>query len=67
MLIRVDAIWMNRPDRGDTLVYEYDFGDGWEHKIKVEKIVSIDEQNFWPMCVAGERSAPPEDVGGVGG
>jgi len=58
---------MIAPDRGDSFVYEYDFGDGWQHKIKVEKIVPIDEQNFWSMCVAGERSAPPEDVGGVGG
>ncbi len=58
---------MIAPDRGDTFIYEYDFGDGWEHKIKVEKIAPIDEQNFWPMCVAGERSAPPEDVGGVPG
>lgn len=51
------------PDQGDTFVYEYDFGDGWEHKVKVEKIVMIDEQNFWPLCVSGERSALPKNVG----
>ncbi|MAG81865.1 MAG: hypothetical protein CMN89_10110 [Sutterellaceae bacterium] len=55
------------PDGGDTFVYEYDFGDGWEHKIKVGKISPIDKQNFWLMCLAVDRSAQPEDVGGAGG
>jgi hypothetical protein len=58
---------MIAPERGASFVYEYDFGDGWEHQVTVEKIVPVDEQNFWPMCVAGERAAPPEDVGGAGG
>jgi len=58
---------MIAPKRGDMFGYEYDFGDGWEHTVKVEKIVPIDDRNFWPMCVAGERAVPPEDVGGIGG
>ena len=43
---------------------EYDFGDGWDHVVKVEKILIPDQTNDWPMCIAGENACPPEDVGG---
>ncbi|WP_353573299.1 plasmid pRiA4b ORF-3 family protein [Candidatus Albibeggiatoa sp. nov. BB20] len=45
--------------------YEYDFGDGWEHQILLEKIVPIAEQ--YPVCIKGKRACPPEDVGGISG
>lgn len=47
--------------------YEYDFGDGWEHTILVEKILPADPAVHYPLCVAGKRACPPEDVGGVWG
>lgn len=47
--------------------YVYDFGDGWEHEILVEKILAPDPDVFYPNCIAGERACPPEDVGGVPG
>jgi hypothetical protein len=49
------------------LVYEYDFGDGWTHELLVEKVLEPDERIQYPLCVAGARACPPEDVGGVGG
>jgi len=33
----------------------------------VEKIVDAAEDIRFPVCVAGERACPPEDVGGVWG
>ncbi len=46
-------------------IYEYDFGDGWEHKIKVEKIVPPEENPpQHPLLLDGKRACPPEDVGG---
>jgi len=48
-------------------VYEYDFGDGWEHDILVEKIMPPEKGRHYPMCVAGRRACPPEDCGGVYG
>jgi hypothetical protein len=47
--------------------YEYDFGDGWEHIIKLEKILPRDDQIDYPKCVTGKRACPPEDCGGSGG
>jgi len=48
-------------------IYEYDFGDSWEHEIVVEKILPIDPQAKYPICVAGARACPPEDCGSVPG
>lgn len=47
--------------------YEYDFGDGWEHEILVEKVVAPEAEVRYPRCVAGKRACPPEDCGGTWG
>lgn len=47
--------------------YIYDFGDNWEHMIKLEKIVSRDKDIKYPICIAGKRASPPEDCGGIWG
>jgi len=48
-------------------LYEYDFGDSWEHLITIEKMVPRDEKLSYPVCIKGVRACPPEDVGGVWG
>jgi Plasmid pRiA4b ORF-3-like protein len=45
--------------------YIYDFGDSWEHKITLEKI--IEEPSIFPECTAGKGKCPPEDCGGIWG
>ncbi|MCW5881482.1 MAG: plasmid pRiA4b ORF-3 family protein [Anaerolineae bacterium] len=55
------------PQVGDWFVYEYDMGDGWQHAIVVEKVLPAEPGVRYPLCVAGERACPPEDVGGVWG
>jgi|GEM_PF-1816158 len=52
---------------GTRFRYIYDFGDGWQHDILVEKILPPDPDVFYPVCTGGQRACPPEDVGGVGG
>lgn len=47
--------------------YEYDFGDGWEHTLLLEKILPFEEGEKYPFCLTGARACPPEDCGGVGG
>jgi hypothetical protein len=48
-------------------VYEYDFGDGWEHTIVLEKIAPRDPALKYPLCLAGKQRCPPEDCGGPWG
>lgn len=53
---------------GTSFLYIYDFGDNWEHKITVEKILDHDERySGRPVCIGGALSGPPEDAGGVYG
>jgi len=51
----------------DAIVYEYDFGDGWAHKITLEKILPFDPKAVLPVCVKAKGACPPEDVGGLWG
>lgn len=52
---------------GATFAYKYDFGDGWEHDVVVEKIVSAEPNPLYPLCLAGSRACPPENCGGPPG
>jgi hypothetical protein len=47
--------------------YEYDFGDGWQHEVVLEKVTQSGPGAKYPRCIDGERACPPEDVGGVYG
>ncbi|MEO8131022.1 MAG: plasmid pRiA4b ORF-3 family protein [Bryobacteraceae bacterium] len=52
---------------GDSVIYLYDFGDNWRHRVMLSKILLTDETSAMPTCIGGERRCPPEDVGGVNG
>jgi hypothetical protein len=47
--------------------YVYDFGDHWEHTVKVEDLVPPRPGAAPVLCIAGENACPPEDVGGPPG
>lgn len=47
--------------------YLYDFGDDWTHVIRFERWERPDESSRYPLCLAGSRACPPEDVGGAPG
>jgi hypothetical protein len=51
----------------DKLIYEYDFGDSWEHELLVEKILPLEAGKHYPICLTGKRACPPEDCGGIWG
>ena len=48
-------------------IYEYDFGDSWQHEILLEKILEPEPNVTYPRCIEGARACPPEDVGGIWG
>ncbi len=52
---------------GDSILYEYDFGDGWTHQIVLEKVLPYEQDMELPQCIDGARNCPPEDVGGPPG
>ncbi len=49
------------------IIYEYDFGDSWEHEVVVEKVLPPDGDFKHPICLAGANASPPEDCGGSPG
>ena len=49
------------------IVYEYDFGDSWQHEIVLEKTLEPEPKVKYPRCVEGARACPPEDCGGIWG
>lgn len=55
------------PGVGAEFEYEYDFGDDWQHDLLLEAVMQSGPDTMCPRCLAGERSCPPEDVGGSGG
>jgi Plasmid pRiA4b ORF-3-like protein/Domain of unknown function (DUF6933) len=52
---------------GSSFRYTYDFGDGWEHRVVVEKILTSPADIAVPACIGGRRACPPEDCGGTWG
>src|SRR5712664_2997407 len=50
-----------------TLRYLYDFGDGWEHTIRIERIMDAVPGVAYPRLVEATGRCPPEDVGGPWG
>jgi hypothetical protein len=50
-----------------TISYQYDFGDGWSHTIKLEKILPASDELEYPRCLDGKRACPPENCGGEPG
>jgi hypothetical protein len=55
------------PEEGFKCIYEYDFGDSWEHILLLEKILPAERGTQYPLCLKGKRARPPEDVGGIWG
>ncbi|WP_426437877.1 plasmid pRiA4b ORF-3 family protein [Bradyrhizobium genosp. P] len=49
------------------LIYLYDFGDGWEHVIKVERLADPEPGALYPCLIEVAGRCPPEDCGGPWG
>lgn len=52
----------------DKVVFEYDFGDSWEHDVVLSKVEDYDkDEPHIVKLISGKRACPPEDCGGVWG
>src|SRR5262249_23283339 len=50
-----------------NLTYLYDFGDGWEHTIKIEHVAAPMPGTSYPRLIEALGRCPPEDIGGPPG
>jgi hypothetical protein len=57
--VRLDEVLA---ELGDRLLYTYDYGDEWKHRLVVEQ---IGEPVAGVRCTGGHGAAPPEDSGGI--
>jgi hypothetical protein len=48
----------------ERFLYEYDLRDSWRHQVRVERRLAVETKRTYPVCVGGQRAAPPEDCGG---
>ena len=48
----------------ERFLYEYDFGDLWQHQVRIQKRLEIETSRSYPVCVGGQWGGPPEDCGG---
>jgi Plasmid pRiA4b ORF-3-like protein len=62
--VRLDEVLV---EAGDKLFYNYDFGDDWEHAIRLEAVIAREDSAPRAVCTAGRRPGPAEDCGGVSG
>jgi len=61
--IRLSQIFTGKKE--PRIIYEYDFGDSWQHEIRLEKTLETEPKVKYPRCIDGARACPPEDVGGA--
>lgn len=50
-----------------TIHYLYDFGDSWDHVIKIERVIDPEPGHLYPCLIGLQGRCPPEDVGGPPG
>ncbi len=59
--VRLDEL-VQQP--GDELRYTYDFGDGWDHVLRLQSVRTRSDDDPPAALIDGARACPPEDCGG---
>ena len=62
--VRLDEVLV---EVGDKLFYAYDFGDDWQHVIRLEAVLAREESAPRAICTGGRQPGPAEDCGGISG
>ena len=50
-----------------TVQYVYDFGDDWDHSIRIERVNEATPGVTYPRLLKATGACPPEDIGGAPG
>ena len=51
---------------GERFVYEYDFTDGWQHDLRVERVLQLDPRRRYPVCIGADARRRPKTAAGHG-
>lgn len=51
-------------EAGGAMLYTYDFGDNWLHRIEFSQVLRVERPLTLPVFVEGKWAGPPEDCGG---
>lgn len=55
-------------EKGRSFTFDYDFGDGWEHEVRLSSVSEYaDGEPRKIRFVSCKRACPPEDCGGLWG
>ena len=55
-------------EKGRSFTFDYDFGDGWEHEVRLSSVSEYaDGEPRKIRFISGKRACPPEDCGGLWG
>ena len=53
--------------KGDSVTFEYDYGDCWLHTVTLLAVNEYGDEKKEVSLLGGERACPPNDCGGVPG
>lgn len=62
--VSIAAVLDRQDVHAPSMLYAYDFGDGWQHSVVDEGTRPADARGAYPRCVEGAGRCPPEDCGG---
>lgn len=52
--------------QGDSVLFEYDYGDSWYHKVKLKSVADYaDDETQAIRLIGGAKACPPDDCGGI--
>ena len=52
--------------QGDSVLFEYDYGDSWYHKVKLKSVADYtDDGTKAVRLIGGANACPPDDCGGI--
>ena len=49
----------------ERYLYEYDFGDLWQHQVRIEKRLEIETSRSYPVCVGESMGRAPGGLWGT--
>ena len=51
----------------ERFLYEYDFGDLWQHQVRIEKRLEIEASRSYPVCLGGRWAGATGGLRGTAG